>query len=250
MQHPARSRYVGAQQADTGPVGTPRKRVVPRAARCGWPHTWQHHCWLGAGAAPGSPSCLSSTCVFAWARPCLQCASAGGWHVGPFQVHRPRARCCLMRRAAGPTPLLPYTGNRITLAQLSALTSLHSLHSLDLEGNPAAESSTYRAQTFEMLAVLPHFSVVDELNKQGERRFCAPFPLPMMSGSVCAAPLRPSRTPANARHPCQSALSWGGAPTRPAQGRQAVPRSRGVDSPVRWPTFKTCGPTCCPAPCR
>lgn len=53
------------------------------------------------------------------------------------------------------------------MQQLEPLKQLSHLHSLDLEGCPLADEPTYRSKVFEMLAVLPHFTAVDELNKNG-----------------------------------------------------------------------------------
>lgn len=53
------------------------------------------------------------------------------------------------------------------MQQLEPLKQLSRLHSLDLEGCPLADEPTYRSKVFEMLAVLPHLTAVDELNKNG-----------------------------------------------------------------------------------
>lgn len=134
----------------------------------------------------------------------------------------------LMRRCRAPAPLSRPTGNRIAQGQLSALRSLHSLHSLDLEGNPCSEDANYRAKTFDMLAVLPHFAVVDELNKQGEMKGPGSLqglcPLAMGAARLLGASLALS---APLGRPCIHAGSlWGrrrASPARPALGRRAGP---------------------------
>lgn len=104
----------------------------------------------------------------------------------------------------------PPAGNRIKLQDLSILTSLSSLHSLDLEGNPASDLEEYRARVFEMLAVLPHLTAVDELNKQGEGA--------QESFDDIALVLGPQ-------------IAVGGAPDCPTQPQEPLARARGAASP-------------------
>ena len=205
--------------------------------------------WLNvlfeAGAAPAGPESSKFT-LAAPMEPPLPSDWAGRPAFEPL-------RCIPAPQDAAHAGVLPPppapTGNRFTLAQLSALTSLHSLHSLDLEGNPAAEKPTYRAQTFEMLAVLPHFAVVDELNKQGERPggLC---PLSIIQ-RVAGAPPCPHGAPPAARHPCRRLLDGRASQPDAARHGAAGGASGAVDSrPARGPRIQISCPRRCPSPCR
>lgn len=78
------------------------------------------------------------------------------------------APACVAQQVSLRNPRPTAAGNRIAnVQQLEPLKQLSQLHSLDLEGCPLADEPTYRFKVFEMLAVLPHFTAVDELNKNG-----------------------------------------------------------------------------------
>lgn len=135
-----------------------------------------------------------------------------------------RGRTC---SAWGPSALPPHrlpastAGTRIAnVSQLSVLTALKHLHSLDLEGAPLADEPTYRAKVFEMLAVLPHFTAVDELNKNGERGA-------QQTAPCCRQPRWPVHTTV-----CRRSDATGG-PARAGTRRWGAPTGGGsVDS---WP---------------